>query len=53
KYGLGKKFAKKKLFYIDGGNEDDKDAEIIGEVEEPIKYEVEDHHPTISCHALS
>ncbi|KAH9318169.1 hypothetical protein KI387_019938, partial [Taxus chinensis] len=53
KYGPGHKCAEKKLFYIDGGNEDDEDAEIIGEVKEPVEEEVEDHQPTISCHALS
>ncbi|KAH9291976.1 hypothetical protein KI387_042841, partial [Taxus chinensis] len=53
KYGPGHKCAEKKLFYIDGGNEDDEDAEIIGEAEEPVEEEVEDHQPTISCHALS
>ncbi|KAH9298821.1 hypothetical protein KI387_030503, partial [Taxus chinensis] len=36
-----------------GGNEDDEDTEIIGEVEEPVEDKVEDHQPTISCHALS
>ncbi|KAH9292890.1 hypothetical protein KI387_041924, partial [Taxus chinensis] len=52
KYGPGHKCAEKKLFYIDGGNEDDEEAKIIGEVEEPVEDEVEDHQPTISCHAL-
>ncbi|KAH9323014.1 hypothetical protein KI387_017653, partial [Taxus chinensis] len=53
KYGPGHKCAEKKLFYIDRGNEDDEDAEIIEEAKEPIEDEVEDHQPTISCHALS
>ncbi|KAH9328874.1 hypothetical protein KI387_000982, partial [Taxus chinensis] len=46
------KCAEKKLFYIDGGNEDDEEAEIIGEAEELVDNEVEDHQPTISCHAF-
>ncbi|KAH9298871.1 hypothetical protein KI387_030553, partial [Taxus chinensis] len=35
KYGLGHKCVEKKLFYIDEGNEDDEEAEIIEEAEEP------------------
>ncbi|KAH9331055.1 hypothetical protein KI387_003163, partial [Taxus chinensis] len=34
-------------------NEDDEDDKIIEEDEEPIEEEVEDHQPTIPCHALS
>ncbi|KAH9322459.1 hypothetical protein KI387_017098, partial [Taxus chinensis] len=52
KYGLGHK-CDEKLFYIEGGNEDNKEVEIIGEVEEPIEDEVENQKPTISCHAFS
>ncbi|KAH9305532.1 hypothetical protein KI387_009936, partial [Taxus chinensis] len=53
KYGLGHKCGEKKLFYIEGGNEDEEEVTIIGEVEEPIEDEVEDHQPTISYHVLS
>ncbi|KAH9302424.1 hypothetical protein KI387_014007 [Taxus chinensis] len=52
-YSLGKNREFGAVDIMPGGNEDEEEAEIIGEAEEPVEDEVEDHQPTISCHALS